>query len=76
MTTDLVNQIIVRVIPAERELSTIVNCNKSKGDSSERGNYRGLKSTDQIMKTTEKIMEKLIRQQVHIDEMQFGLIPG
>ena len=48
---------------------------KGKGNSSDSGNYRGLKLTDQILKTTERIIEKLIRQQVDIDEMQFGLIP-
>ena len=39
MTTDLVNQIVVEgVVPAEWELSTIVNCYKGEGDSLERGN--------------------------------------
>ena len=43
MITDLVNQIMVEgVIPAERKLSTIVNCYQGRGDSFERGNYRGL----------------------------------
>ena len=72
MITDLVNQIIVEgVTPAEWELSTILNCCKGKGNSLDREIYRGLKLTDQILKRTERIYEKLIRQQVHIDEMQF-----
>ena len=42
MITKLVNQIIVQgVIPAEWVLSTSVNCYKGKGDSLERGTYRG-----------------------------------
>ena len=41
-----------------------------------RGNYRGLKLTDQILKITERIIEKLMRQHVDIDDMQFGFIPG
>ena len=36
------------------ELSTTVNCYKGKGDSLERGNYRGLKLIDQIPKKAEK----------------------
>ena len=47
MITDVVNQIIAEgVIPAECELSTIVNCYKEKGDSLERGYYRRLKLTE------------------------------
>ena len=56
MLTDAVNQIIVGVTPAEWALSTIVNCCKGKGDSSERGDCRGLKLTDQILKTAERIL--------------------
>ena len=44
--------------------------------SLERGNYRGLKLTDLILKISDKIIEKLIRQQVDIDEMQFSFIPA
>ena len=56
----------------------IINVNhyKGKGDFLERGNYRELKSTDQIPKVAEKITEKLIRQQVGIYEMQFGFMLG
>ena len=44
--TDLVNRIMVEgVIPAELELSTIVNCRKGKGDALEKGNYEILKLT-------------------------------
>ena len=77
MISDLLNQIIREgVVPAEWELSTIVNCYKGKGDVLERGNYRGLKLTDQILKVMERVVEKLIRQKVDIDQMQFGFMPG
>ena len=73
MMTDLVNQIVVEgVIRAEWELS----CCKRKGDSSERRNYRGLKLTDQILKMYERIIERLMRQQVDTDEMHLGFMPG
>lgn len=38
----------------------------------EKGNYRGLKIPDQILKIAVRIIEKLIKQQLDIDEMQFG----
>ena len=42
LINDLLNQIIVGVIPIQRELSAIVNCYKWNCDSLETGNYRGL----------------------------------
>ena len=41
----------------------------------ERGKYWGLKLRDQILKTAERIIERFIRQQVDINELQFGFIP-
>ena len=76
MIRDLVNQITLGVIHAEWQFTTIVNYYKGKGDPLERGNYRGLKITDHILKIAERIIEKLIKQQVNIDEMQFGFMPG
>ena len=77
MITDPVNQIIVEgVTQAEWKCSTIMNCYKGKSDYLQRGNYGGLKLTDQILKISKKIMAKLIRQQVDIDEMQFEFMPG
>ena len=67
--TDLLNQIIVGVLGAEWELSTIANCYKEKGDSLEKENYRGLELTDQILKIADRIIEKFMRQQVDIDEI-------
>ena len=72
--TDLVNQIIVEgVIPAETELSTIVCCYKEKEDSLEKGNCRGLNLTDQILQIAERdnVDEKLTREHVDLDQMQF-----
>lgn len=64
--TDLVNEIIAGVIPAEWQLSTIVNCYRVKEDALEKGKCRGLKLTNQIVdKATGDI-----------NEMQFGFIPG
>ena len=42
----------------------------------ERGNYRSLKLTEQVMKILERIVDTLIRQLVSIDDSQFGFVPG
>ena len=42
----------------------------------ERGNYRGLKLTEQVMKVLDRIVDGLIRQLVSIDDSQFGFVPG
>ena len=49
---------------------------KGKGDALERGNYRGLKLTEQVMKVLERIVDGLIRQVVSIDDSKFGFVPG
>ena len=58
------------------EQSFIVCLYKSKGDALERGNYRGLKLTEQVMKVLERIVDGLIRQVVSIDDSQFDFVPG
>ena len=68
MIVDLVNQVIVKkIISIEWELSTIVNCYKGKGDAPKRGNYRGLKLTDQILK---KVKVGIDKEQLDTDEIQ------
>ena len=63
-------------VPTDWEESFIVCLYKSKGDALDRGNYRGLKLTEQAMKILERIVDGLIRQVVSIDESQFGFVPG
>ena len=58
------------------EQSFIVCLYKGKGDALERGNYCGLKLTEQVMKILERIVDGLIRQLVSIDDSQFDFIPG
>ena len=57
-------------------LSYIINCYKGKGDALLRGNYRGLKLLDQVMKVMEHILATIIRTQVDINAMQFGFMCG
>ena len=58
-------------VPSDWEQSFIVCLYKGKGDALERGNYRGLKLTEQVMKILERIVDGLIRQLVSIDDSQF-----
>ena len=63
-------------VPSDWEQSFIVCLYKGKGNTLERGNYHGLKLTEQVMKILERIVDGLIRQLVSIDDSQFGFIPG
>ena len=40
------------------------------------GSYRAIKLLEQPMKVIERVLEKRIRCQVSIDNMQFGFMPG
>ena len=42
----------------------------------ERGNYHGLKLTEQDMKVLERIVDSLIRHVVSVDDSRFGFVPG
>ena len=69
MIRDLAAAIIrVGKVPSDWEQSFIVCLYKGKGDALERGNYRGLKLTEQVMKVLERIVDGLIRQVVSIDD--------
>ena len=63
-------------VPTDWEESFIVCLYNGKGDALDRGNYRGLKLTEQAMKILERIVDGLIRQVVSIDDSQFGFVPG
>ena len=64
------------VVSAHRRDSIILNLYKGKGIALDRGNYRGLKLTDHVMKLVGHVLERLIRKMVDIDEMQFGFVSG
>ena len=63
-------------VPSDWEQSFIVCLYKGKWGALERGNYRGLKLTEQVMKILERIVDGLIRQLVSIDDSQFCFVPG
>ena len=80
MILDLINAIIHDgKLPSNWEQSFIVCLYKGKGDALNKGNYCGLKLTEQVMTVLERIVDmliSLIRQVVSIDESQFGFVPG
>ena len=77
LVTELVNAIIAEdAIPGDWQRSIIVNVYKGKGDALDRGNYRGIKLLDQVMKVMERVLEEMIRDRINIDDMQFGFMPG
>ena len=63
-------------VPSNLEQSFIVSLCKDKGDALDRGSYRGLKLTQQVMKVVERIVDSLIRQLVSVHNSQFGFVPG
>ena len=48
----------------------------SKCSAMDRGNYRGLKLTDQVLKEVERVIEKISRGCIVIYDMQFSFMPG
>ena len=74
---DLIKDIIhFRKIPIEWEESITVSFYNGKGVAPERGNYRVLKLQDQVVRVLERVAENFLGQQVRIDDMQFGFVPG
>ena len=64
------------VIPTDWQESFILNLYKGKGDALERGNYRGLKLTDQVMKLLKRVLDSFIQEMVDIDAVHFGFVWG
>ena len=61
-------------VPSDWEQSFIVCSHTGKGDALDRGSYRGLKLTEQVMKVLERIVDGLIRQVISTDDSQFGFV--
>jgi len=49
---------------------------KGKGDPMECGSYRGIKLLEHATKVAERILQHRIRQEIVIDDMQFGFMKG
>ena len=75
--TDLCNDILAEgKIPSDWKRSALVPVYKGEGDPLECGSYRAIKLLEQAMKVVEWVLANRIRQQVGVDEMQFGFTKG
>ena len=52
-----------------------MNCSKNKGDTTQRGNYRGSKLSERIMKVFERVIQQKVREMVDVDAVQSGFLP-
>ena len=77
LTADLTNSIIrENVMSIEWGDSFIFGVFKGKGEAIDRGNHRGLKLTEHVLKVVERIIEVTIRDVVNVDDMPFGFMLG
>ena len=63
-------------VQVDWEESFLLGLHAGKDEALDRGNYRGRKSTDQVIKLLERALDPNIREMGDIDEMQFLLVPG
>ena len=74
---DLCNGIVKEgSIPEDWKSSVVLPVYKGKGDPMECGSYKGIKLLEHAMKVVERIFVYRIRQQIEIDDMQFGFMKG
>ena len=74
--TDLFNGILDEYeTPENWNTRVILICFKNRSEATDRGNSRGLKLLEHLMKVFEKVIEEEIIGQVSIDSMQFGFMP-
>ena len=72
LIADLINVIIKEgKVPDEWSNGYIVSLCKGKGSALDRRNYCGLKLTDQVLKVVERLIEKIIRECIVIDDMLY-----
>ena len=75
--TEICNGIVEeKKIPEDLKSSILVPVYTGKGDPLACGSYRGIKLLEHAMKVIERVLEGRIRDQIDIDEMQFGFMPG
>ena len=63
-------------IPSDWMISCLIPIYKGKGDPLQCSSHRGIKLLEHAMKVHERVIEKRIRAQVKMNEMQFGFMPG
>jgi len=63
-------------VPEDWKSTVVLPIYKGKVEPMECVSYRGIKLLEHAMKVVEKIFEHRIRQQIDIDDMQFGFMEG
>ena len=63
-------------IPEDWRHSVLVPLYKGKGDVRDCGSYRGVKLLEHGMKVVERVFERRLRNNVTVNEMQCGFMPG
>jgi len=63
-------------LPDDMKESEIFAIYKQTGDALECGNYRGIKLLKIALKVYERVIERRIRERIHIHDNQFGFMPG
>ena len=63
-------------IPEDWKSNAVLPIYKGKGDTIQCGSYRGIKLLEQAMKVVERIVKHSFRQQIDIDDTQFGFLKG
>ena len=72
----LLAELVFGEISKALEESLILNLYKGKGEALDRGNYLGIKLTDQVMKLLDRVLDSSISKMVNRDGMQFEFVPG
>ena len=76
LLADLINATVKEgKVPEEWNNIYIMSLFKGKGSALDSGNYRRLKLTDQVLNVVERVIEKIMRECIIIDDMQFGFMP-
>jgi len=73
---DFCNGIVKGCIPEDCKSSVVLPIYKGKGDPVECRSYGGIKLLVHAMKVVERIFKDRMRQQIDIDDMQFGFMKG
>ncbi|KAI0499752.1 hypothetical protein KFK09_017960 [Dendrobium nobile] len=75
--TKLFNTVLkTKKILEEWRMSVLIPIFKNKSDTQEGANYRGIKLMCHTLKLWERVMERRLRRDTNVSQIQFGFMPG
>ena len=74
--SSVANRSVQRYQRRDWKSSVVLPIYNGKGDPVECSSYRGIKLLEHAMKVVEGVFERIIRQHIEIDDMQFGFMKG